>query len=68
MAFSSEVQQIVQYNGQFIAMGCYTRVYSLQLTPKLGLTIEQQDKLTPSVPWAAMCGQHASHDHALQCL
>ncbi|XP_020172037.2 uncharacterized protein [Aegilops tauschii subsp. strangulata] len=56
------IEQIVEFNGQFIAMDDCYEIYTLQLSPQLGLqkiTAECVSNLTPSSyvkPWLVVCG------------
>ncbi|KAE8802328.1 hypothetical protein D1007_21877 [Hordeum vulgare] len=56
------IEQIVEFNGQFIAMDDCCEIYTLQLSPQLGLqkiTTEFVSDLTPSSyekPWLVVCG------------
>ncbi|KAF7046332.1 hypothetical protein CFC21_055364 [Triticum aestivum] len=56
------IEQIVEFNGQFIAMDDCYEIYTLQLSPQLGLqkiTAEFVGDLIPSSyekPWLVVCG------------
>lgn len=56
------IEQIVEFNGQFIAMDDSYKIYTLQLSPQLGLqeiSTEWIDDLRPSPyidPWLVACG------------
>ena len=58
----ARIEQIVEFNGQFIAMDDCYKIYTLQLSPQLGLqeiTTEWVGDLTPSSyskPWLVVCG------------
>uniref|UniRef100_A0ACD5ZIU3 Uncharacterized protein n=2 Tax=Avena sativa TaxID=4498 RepID=A0ACD5ZIU3_AVESA len=58
----ARIEQIVEFNGQFIAMDDSYKIYSLQLSPQLGLqeiTTEWVGDLAPSSyskPWLVVCG------------
>ncbi|KAF7046337.1 hypothetical protein CFC21_055369 [Triticum aestivum] len=56
------IEKIVEFNGQFIAMDDFYKIYTLQLSPQLGLqeiTTEWVGDLAPSSdakPWLVVCG------------
>ena len=58
----ARIEQIVEINGQFIAMDDSYKIHSLQLSPQLGLqkiTTEWVGDLSPSSyskPWLVVCG------------
>ena len=58
----ARVDQIVEFNGQLIAMDYFQRIYILKLAPELGLqeiTTEWWDGMTECPylrPWLVVCG------------
>uniref|UniRef100_A0ACD6A8Q0 Uncharacterized protein n=1 Tax=Avena sativa TaxID=4498 RepID=A0ACD6A8Q0_AVESA len=60
--FDARIDQIVEFNGQFIAMDYHQRIYTLQLVPQLGLQEiktawwDDMSECPYLRPWLAVCG------------
>ncbi|XBI06225.1 hypothetical protein VPH35_134264 [Triticum aestivum] len=62
LTYSQRIDQIVEFDGQFIALDCHWRVNILKLAPQLGLeqitTSSLWDGMAkcPQSPWLVVCG------------